>query len=106
MFGGNLVENNLLKIVDRVAQRIKPLNNLVSKVVAAVAPNQAASACTFVNNYSQVYQYSTCWASTSCGSNKCVKWYNRTYYYSNGTSCTTLYGQCDSRTCSSASQCG
>ncbi|HYF63121.1 MAG TPA: hypothetical protein VD886_09940 [Herpetosiphonaceae bacterium] len=98
--------NTILSAVDRIASRIAPVNSLVASIVEKIAPEAEAAACTYTSNYTQSYQYSTCWASTSCGSNKCVKWYWRTYRYSDGSTCSTSYGQCDSRTCSSASQCG
>lgn len=97
-----------LSSVDHVLSHVKPVNTLVNKLVSKVLPSiPVAGACpSNYYSYSDAQQGYECWASTSCGSNKCVKVYTRTYYYSSAPyTCQQLFKICNSRNCVGTAEC-
>ena len=98
----------ILNLIDNLIQKSRKVDFLVTKVMDKVFPSiPAAGACPggyeFYADEQLGYE---CWASTSCGSHKCVKVFIRHYYYVNPVSyCDQLYKICNYTNCSVPAQC-
>ncbi len=98
-----------LSIIDNLLKRFQRLNKIMDFMVSKIFRSMlVAGACP--SNYEYLYDTHLgyeCWASTSCGSNKCVRVFSRTYYYSTPPyTCEQLFKVCNSTTCYVISDCG
>jgi len=97
-----------LSSIDRMLHHVKAVNTLVDKLMSKVVPSTpVAGACSSgYIYYSDTQQGYECWASSSCGTNKCVKVYTRTYYYNGAPyTCQQLFKICNSRNCIGTAEC-
>jgi len=101
--------HSFLSMTDRAVSWLTPLNALVEAVVEKIAPKDTAAACS--GTYcGETFSHRSCWASASCGTNKCIVWYNQKYCPSgSGCSCASpcyvLFGYCRNVTCTALSHC-
>lgn len=99
-----------LESVDKVVRSLPVLNRIVEMLTSKLLPAvPVAAGCAggyeFYYDTAQGYE---CWAETSCGDNKCVRVFTRTYVYIEPQSytCNQLFKICNSTECSTPSTCG
>jgi len=98
----------MLSTIDRLVQKMGFVNALVDRLVSKIAPSTSAVAACPQGWYTSQDAYTwECWASTSCGSNKCVRVKTRTFFYHFiPYACQQVISKvCNSTTCVGPSNC-